>query len=367
MGNHRFRLSNMLPNSWFYKLKDMGRAGRSQRIRESVKRNPPSSTNRATTTPKPTPQPNQAYLPNRASYYFPSKERIASLPHSPINQKASDTHVPIDPPRKSKQITRSRPTKPFPNLVSSFSVSTSCNCHATFNCACKPESIPESSLYRHDDYDDDDNDDDLCKPIVSEQLEFNSLQVASSASDIISNVGSKGSFDRFESSEDMQFVSDIKLPPIVTKPMKKEVDKTEVDWKNASGKQGSCHRSCDMKETSKSPARRSIQRIKVRASSPRLGNKKLQAHRSQKTVGLKAAMQQRKGLMESIVVVKSSLDPRWDFRESMVEMIIENNLRTSKDLEELLACYLSLNSKEYHDVIIEVFEQIWFDLPDIIL
>ncbi|KAG1338976.1 transcription repressor OFP2-like [Cocos nucifera] len=367
MGNHRFRLSDMLPNSWFYKLKDMGRAGRSQRIRESVKRNPPSSTTRATTTPKPPPQPNQAYLPNRASYYFPSKERIASHPRSPIHQKASDTHFLIDPPRKSKQRTR-RPTKPFPNPVSS-SVSASCSCRATFTSTSsyKPESIPETSLYCHEDYDDDDNDDDLCKPIVSEQLEFDSFQVASSTSDIISNVGSKGSFDRFKSFEAMESVSELKLPPIVRKPMQKEVDKTEVNEKNASGKQGSCHRGCDMKETSKSPPRRSIQRIKVRARSPRLGNKKLLAHRSQKTVGLKAAMQQRKGLMEGIVVVKSSLDPRRDFRESMVEMIMENNLRASKDLEELLACYLSLNSKEYHDIIIEVFEQIWFDLTDVIL
>ncbi|KAJ6913382.1 DUF623 domain containing protein [Populus alba x Populus x berolinensis] len=49
----------------------------------------------------------------------------------------------------------------------------------------------------------------------------------------------------------------------------------------------------------------------------------------------------------------------------MVEMIVENNIKASKDLEDLLACYLSLNSDEYHDLIIKVFEQIWFDLTDI--
>lgn len=64
-------------------------------------------------------------------------------------------------------------------------------------------------------------------------------------------------------------------------------------------------------------------------------------------------------------MVKSSVDPRRDFRESMVEMIVENNMRTSKDLEDLLACYLQLNSDEYHEMIIKVFKQIWFDLANV--
>lgn len=64
-------------------------------------------------------------------------------------------------------------------------------------------------------------------------------------------------------------------------------------------------------------------------------------------------------------MVKSSVDPRRDFRESMVEMIVENNIRTSKDLEDLLACYLQLNSDEYHEMIIKVFKQIWFDLANV--
>ena len=63
--------------------------------------------------------------------------------------------------------------------------------------------------------------------------------------------------------------------------------------------------------------------------------------------------------------MKSSYDPQRDFMESMMEMIVENKIRDSKDLEELLACYLSLNSDEYHDVIVKAFEQIWFTLPDI--
>jgi len=48
-----------------------------------------------------------------------------------------------------------------------------------------------------------------------------------------------------------------------------------------------------------------------------------------------------------------------------VEMILENNLRASKDLEDLLACYLQLNADEYHELIVEVFKQIWFDIAGV--
>ncbi|KAG2241445.1 hypothetical protein Bca52824_096572, partial [Brassica carinata] len=61
----------------------------------------------------------------------------------------------------------------------------------------------------------------------------------------------------------------------------------------------------------------------------------------------------KQAVLESFAVMKRSVDPKKDFRESMVEMIEENNIRASKDLEDLLACYLSLNPKEYHDLIIQ--------------
>lgn len=68
---------------------------------------------------------------------------------------------------------------------------------------------------------------------------------------------------------------------------------------------------------------------------------------------------------DSFAVVKSSYDPHKDFRDSMVEMILENNIRYSTDLQKLLQCYLSLNSDEYHNTIIKVFEQVWSDLTDL--
>ncbi|KAL6959750.1 Transcription repressor ofp1 [Sarracenia purpurea var. burkii] len=57
-------------------------------------------------------------------------------------------------------------------------------------------------------------------------------------------------------------------------------------------------------------------------------------------------------------IVKLSCDPERDFKESMVEMIVENSILASKDLEDLLARYLSLSSDEYHSLIVKTFQQI---------
>lgn len=72
-------------------------------------------------------------------------------------------------------------------------------------------------------------------------------------------------------------------------------------------------------------------------------------------------VQLRTGL-DSFAVVKCSYDPQQDFRDSMVEMIMEKGINQPEELEELLASYLTLNSDEYHHLIIKVFRQVWFDL-----
>jgi uncharacterized protein (TIGR01568 family) len=58
------------------------------------------------------------------------------------------------------------------------------------------------------------------------------------------------------------------------------------------------------------------------------------------------------------------MNPRRDFIESMMEMIKENKVDAPEDLQELLECYLLLNSKEYHGVIMEVFRAIWLEITD---
>lgn len=61
---------------------------------------------------------------------------------------------------------------------------------------------------------------------------------------------------------------------------------------------------------------------------------------------------------DSFAVVKSSDDPYNDFKASMVEMIVERQIFAAKDLEQLLLCFLSLNSRHHHRIIVEVFTEI---------
>eukprot|EP01018_Ginkgo_biloba_P016792 Gb_20898 [translate_table: standard] len=61
---------------------------------------------------------------------------------------------------------------------------------------------------------------------------------------------------------------------------------------------------------------------------------------------------------ESVVVVKSSEDPYMDFRSSMLQMIFEKQIFKASELIELLECFLSLNSREHHGLIIRVFTEI---------
>ncbi|XP_023544136.1 transcription repressor OFP5-like [Cucurbita pepo subsp. pepo] len=113
-------------------------------------------------------------------------------------------------------------------------------------------------------------------------------------------------------------------------------------------------------------------RRKLRVYSPRTATKleicKIKALEDMKKAKLKMKKKVRESIveeeteLESFAVVKSSFDPQQDFRDSMVEMIMERRISKAEELEELLACYLTLNSDQYHNLIIKVFRQVWFDL-----
>ncbi|XP_055804594.1 transcription repressor OFP7-like [Solanum dulcamara] len=62
---------------------------------------------------------------------------------------------------------------------------------------------------------------------------------------------------------------------------------------------------------------------------------------------------------ESFAIVKKSQDPYEDFKRSMMEMILEKEMFEKNELEQLLQCFLSLNGKHYHGVIVEAFSDIW--------
>ncbi|KAI3706549.1 hypothetical protein L6452_24365 [Arctium lappa] len=61
----------------------------------------------------------------------------------------------------------------------------------------------------------------------------------------------------------------------------------------------------------------------------------------------------------SLAVEKDSDDPYVDFRESMLQMIMEKEIYGREDLRELLNCFLQLNSPYYHGIIIRAFTEIW--------
>ncbi|XP_065877897.1 transcription repressor OFP5 [Euphorbia lathyris] len=113
----------------------------------------------------------------------------------------------------------------------------------------------------------------------------------------------------------------------------------------------------------------SKQNSKLRAYSPRTAEIcKIKALEDMKKAKLKMKKKAKEKSiegfhgLESFAVVKCSYDPQKDFRDSMMEMIEEKKISKPEELEELLACYLTLNSDEYHDLIIRVFRQVWLDL-----
>ncbi|CAA7387855.1 unnamed protein product [Spirodela intermedia] len=59
------------------------------------------------------------------------------------------------------------------------------------------------------------------------------------------------------------------------------------------------------------------------------------------------------------VVVKMSEDPYGDFRRSMMEMVAEKRIYDEGELEQLLRCFLSLNSQRHHAAVLRAFAAVW--------
>ncbi|XP_006292926.2 transcription repressor OFP6 [Capsella rubella] len=64
----------------------------------------------------------------------------------------------------------------------------------------------------------------------------------------------------------------------------------------------------------------------------------------------------------AVAVEKDSDDPYLDFRQSMLQMILENQIYTKDELRELLQCFLSINSHNHHGIIVRAFSEIWEDV-----
>ncbi|KAL9678394.1 hypothetical protein QQ045_016238 [Rhodiola kirilowii] len=107
-----------------------------------------------------------------------------------------------------------------------------------------------------------------------------------------------------------------------------------------------------------SPRRRKVHsRSRSKVKSPRINamNDRRRASNSSSS----CSSGKRMTLLESsVTVVKSSDNPESEFKESMMEMIVENNITDLDGLAELLVSYLVLNSDEFHEIIVTVFKHI---------
>lgn len=352
MGNYRFRLSDMMPNAWFYKLKDMGKNNsRSKGHSHTTSSSSIASYSSSNLQPDKKRQPHHLGC-QRKSYYisrnltpaeaFSQTNRVSNSP------KASDNFHCTEPPRKSFKKRRStHSSRNSPKLVTS-SVSASCSCRASLESVwTKADSTPEEYPNTPDSSSSSSSSCSSSDKIKTPEK----LDPETSISPLCGCRVDDMKKNSVNLDHDFQSVAKIDLPPIITKPKK-------IDEKHDENQK-------IVKEVQRmiTPVRRvsvsSSTGVKLRTNSPRItNNKKIQGSR-------KSVSSRRTSVSESFAVMKSSRNPQKDFRESMVEMIVENNIRASKDLEELLACYLSLNSDEYHDLIIKVFKQIWFDITEI--
>ncbi|KMZ60295.1 Ovate family protein [Zostera marina] len=84
--------------------------------------------------------------------------------------------------------------------------------------------------------------------------------------------------------------------------------------------------------------------------------------KSKKKPSLSTGAAKRRVVKESVAVVKESEDPYYDFKDSMLQMILEKEIYAWEDLRELLQRFLSLNSPYQHDSIMRAFTEIWNDI-----
>ncbi|CAN0879579.1 Transcription repressor OFP4 [Linum grandiflorum] len=308
-----------MPNSWLYKLKHTAPAVTADD--DATNRRRSSKSNR-----KPTPPPPPS-TETRKSYYFTRE------------LKPSSSAQPISP-------------RPSPDLVSS-SVSGGCSCRVNHcTTADKLESTPPPAAaaaavvdYSVSVSDTEFRSDcslttDSFDKMVSSRSSNNSCSCPLDSSglnnDIVLQVDNKPARQVYDKMPQRDLV------PILTKPSSFD-DRIEGIKKQQPNSPG----------------------IKLRVKSPRIGYMRVQqpgrkSSSSSSSSSTNSSSSSSFASSGCMAVVKSSADPQLDFMESMVEMIVENNISSSKDLEDLLACYLCLNSDEYHDVIIKVFKQIWF-------
>ncbi|KAF8095305.1 hypothetical protein N665_0337s0013 [Sinapis alba] len=306
MGNYKFKISDMIPNAWLHKLKDM--------TKQSKPKHKPSSN---TCSKK---KPSSDSLPHHFSTFRFSNSLVPNSPHR--NSPRNSLHTK----RMSKRKTLYKPSlKPITPPFNKSKINGQDFSHGLFPAL---ESSPEYFVYSFYGKEDDEFVDPSNFKMDTKEKAFTKYKVKES--------------DSTKKACPASNITKKPLKPHLSVKINKEKEYDEC-------------RAEKRYQNQVSSGRKSSSGINLRrVTSPRIqlsGTRRSTSRSESKQV-----------VLESFAVVKRSVDPKRDFRESMVEMIEENNIRASKDLEDLLACYLSLNPKEYHDLIIHVFEHIWRQL-----
>ncbi|KAJ4891336.1 Transcription repressor OFP2 [Raphanus sativus] len=318
MGNHKFKFSDMIPNAWFHKLKDMTKQSKPKNRAFSY--SPSNTCNKKKLS--------SDSIPHNTSASHFSNSLVAYSPHhnSPRNS--------IHRKRMSKRKTLYKPS-PKPNtppFASAGFNKSKINGQDSSHC-------PFPALERSPDY-------FVYSFYKEEEDEF----VDPSNFKIKTN---NKAFTKYKVKESGSIEKACHASKPTKKPTKSHLSvkinkekEDEIDYELRAEK---------IYQNQVSSGRKSFAGINLR----RVNSPRIQLSGTRRST---SRSESKQAVFESFAVMKRSVDPKKDFRESMVEMIEENNIRASKDLEDLLACYLSLNPKEYHDLIIQVFEQIWRQL-----
>ncbi|KAL1816936.1 hypothetical protein DCAR_0521348 [Daucus carota subsp. sativus] len=359
MGKYKFKLSDMIPNAWFYKLKYSTRTTKSPNSMQKLKKNNHAKTKSpAYYSSLSSSSGGAAAASQRKSYHI-----TRDLPPTPDKNSASQHS---DSPRRSSRKRGSNRKKrrsirsTSPRLLLSAPVSTDCSCRASHE-DCQNDPLVESS-YSEDDY-------SVFPELWSEKEDKPFHKMVSSChcrakSDI--PIGMTMSKD--SKCENFDPILQFELKPIITKINKVKKNDEEVSkirMISATNDESISHSFYKEQKSVNSVKKLSFNTnstgVKLKTDSPRTASKRFLQGHHRKSASLGGA---RRSLAESFAVVKTTQDPHKDFKDSMMEMITENNIRTTKDLEDLLACYLSLNSDQYHGLIIKAFKQVWFEIAD---
>lgn len=332
MGNHKFRFSDMMPNAWFYKLKDMSKPASAashysnhikkkdnEKKKHKLQQNHEHQKSPGSTLQKP------RQTPSRKSYHF---TRTYSTPnHEQYPNSFSHS--------KSSSIDSLFPDPKYPYGADSVVWA------ERLDLVPPPTPSPVERELRSDRA--------LPTESFEEKVSWSSSSNYEPRNIIINIDETKQLAAKIENSEDFVTICDLELR---TKP--KLTDTRKVKSHRTPQSQN---------KNSETERRQSVSKgIKMRkANSPRISNARIKSVSSSTS----SSSSKKSVLAESLAIMKMSENPKEDFKQSMMEMIVELEIRRSKDLEELLACYLSLNSEEYHDLIISVFKQIWIQLSNI--